>query len=150
MLWLEVLAFESPSLDLDITLFIQLGIFVLLLLFLRKFVLAPYFRAYDAREALTDGAREDAKAMNEKALEAKTSYEAERQRAYAQAESARREEVAKANEEASKIIAAARDKVQQELSEKQASLNMELNGARRKAGAEVETISAQIANKILV
>ena len=88
--------------------------------------------------------------MNEKALEAKTSYEAERQRVYAQAESARREEVAKANEEASKIIADARDKVQLQLGEKQSSLKLELNGARRMAGVEVETISAQIANKILV
>ena len=32
-MFLQYLAFESPSLDLDVTLFIQTGIFVLLLLF---------------------------------------------------------------------------------------------------------------------
>ena len=150
MLWFEVLAFESPSLDLDITVFIQLGIFVLLMLFLKKFILEPYFKAYDKRQALTEGAREDAKAMQEKSLEARTNYESERQKAYAQAEAARREEVAKANEEAGKIVAAARERVQIDMSEKQAALEMELTGAKRKVGEEVEAISAQIANKILV
>ena len=78
---LQYLAFESPTLDLDITMFIQLGIFVLLLLFLRKFVLIPYLAAFDARDALTRGAQEDARKLKQEAEEARARYETERQAA---------------------------------------------------------------------
>ena len=33
---------ESPTLDFDITLFIQVGLFLIVMLFLNRFVLVPY------------------------------------------------------------------------------------------------------------
>lgn len=150
MEFLQILAFESPSLDLDITMFIQLGIFLLLMLALYRFVLVPYFHAFDVRESLTKGAQEDARALEEEASKAKAEYEKARQKAYNEAEAIRREEVSKANEAASEVIEKARQAVQADLAGKSAELERQLAEARKKAAPEIEAISAHIANKILV
>lgn len=147
---IQILAFESPALDLDVTLFIQLGIFLLLMVALYRFVLVPYFHAYDAREALTKGAQEEAKALEADAARSKESYEKARQTAFNEAEAVRRDEVAKANEAATAVIEAARQAVQEDLASKTAELERQLAEARAKAAPEIDVISAHIANKILV
>ena len=149
-MWFQVLAFESPSIDLDITMVIQLGIFLLMMLFLHKFVLVPYLKAYDERDALTDGAREKAFELEKKAKEAQAVYDSERQEVYAKAESARRQVVAKANEEASKLLEQTRMRVQNDIQEKQRLLNAEIESARRDADREINAISSKIADRILV
>ena len=150
MALLQILAFESPALDLDITLFIQLGIFLLLMFALYRFILVPYFHAFDAREALTKGAQNEAKALEEEASQAKAEYEKARQKAFNEAEAVRREEVAKANEAASEIIENARQAVQADMANKSAELERQLAEARKKAAPEIDAISAHIAKKILV
>ncbi|MBQ9243932.1 MAG: ATP synthase F0 subunit B [Proteobacteria bacterium] len=150
MITIQCLAFESPALDLDVTMFIQLGIFVLLLLALNKYVLKPYFRAYDKRYAMTEGAREDAKALQAKASESLNAYESERQKVYAEVETERKHKIAEANEAASKVVEAARAKIQSDLSVKQRNLELELESARQSASSEIDAISRQIADKILV
>ena len=150
MEFLQILAFESPSLDLDITMFIQLGIFLLLMVALYRFILVPYFHAFDAREALTKGAQSEAKALEEEAAQAKAEYERERQKAFNEAEAIRREEVSKANEAAASVVEKARLEVQEDLANKTAELERQLTDARKKAAPEIDAISAHIANKILV
>lgn len=150
MVTIQCLAFESPALDLDITMFIQLGIFVLLLLALNKYVLKPYFKAYDKRYAMTEGAREDAKTLQKKASESLSAYEGERQKVYAEVEAERKHKIAEANESASKVVEAARAKIQADLAEKQRELDLEIETARKNASPEIEAISRQIADRILV
>ena len=146
---LQYLAFESPTLDLDITMFIQLGIFVLLLLFLRKFVLIPYLAAFDARDALTRGAQEDARKLKQEAEEARARYETERQAAYSEVEQRRKRQVAEASAEAASLIEKTRERVQLDIAQKQAGLEAELSSARKTMEPEIEGIAAQIAKKIL-
>ena len=150
MVLLEYLAFESPALDLDITMFIQFGIFLLVFLALRKFVLIPYFKAYDEREKRTTGAQQEAKELQDKAAEATSEYETARQKAYAEAENERRIKVNAANEKASEVVEKARKEIQLDIAEKQASLAAELELARKNASPEIDAISEQIARKILV
>ncbi len=150
MFLLQFLAFESPTLDLDITLIIQFGIFILLLLALRKFVLIPYLRAYDQREALTKGAQEEAQALQEAAAKAQAEYDSERQKVYSVAERERRDVVAKANADAAGVIEKARRDVQDDIAQKQAALDEQLATARRNAASEIDALSVQIASKILV
>lgn len=150
MVLLEYLAFESPALDLDITMFIQFGIFMLVFLALRKFVLKPYFKAYDEREKRTIGAQLEAKDLQEKAAQAKSEYESARQKAYTLAENDRRNKLNEANEAASLIIEKARKEIQLDIASKQAEFSAELEMARKSASPEIDAISEQIANKILV
>lgn len=150
MILLQYMAFESPTLDLDITFFIQTGIFVLLLLFLKKYVLEPYFRAYDEREALTKGAQEEAAHLQAKAVEAKRTYESERQKVYNEVESVRKQEVSAASAAANAVVEQAREKIQRDTQERQAQLDAELKQARERMAPEIEKISQQIADKVLV
>ena len=150
MILLQYMAFESPTLDLDITFFIQTGIFVLLLLFLKKYVLEPYFRAYDEREALTQGAQEEAALLQTKAVEAKRTYENERQKVYNEVEMVRKQEVAAATASANAVVDEAREKVQRDAQARQAQLEAELKQARDRMAPEIDRISQQIADKVLV
>ena len=150
MYLLQCLAFESPALDLDITLFIQLGLFLIVMLALRKYVLAPYFCAYDKREALTSGAKEEANQLIDKAEKAKAKYESERQAAYSEAENIRKTEVTKANRAATEKLEKVRQSIQEDMAKKQEEFDAQMAQAKRTAEAEIKMISEQIANKILV
>ena len=150
MVLLEYLAFESPALDLDITMFIQFGIFVLVFLALRKFILQPYFKAYDEREKRTLGAQQEAKDLAEKAAAATSEYESARQKAYAAAENERRIKLNEANKDATALIEKARKEIQLDIAAKQAEFSTELDMARKSASPEIDAISEQIASKILV
>lgn len=150
MVLLEYLAFESPALDLDITMFIQFGIFVLVFLALRKFILKPYFKAYDEREKRTLGAQQEAKDLAEKAAAATSEYESARQKAYAAAENERRIKLNEANKDATALIEKARKEIQLDIAAKQAEFSTELEMARKSASPEIDAISEQIASKILV
>ena len=143
-------ALEPPALDLDITLLMQISLFVLVLLVLRKYVLIPYLDARDARDALTVGAREEAAELQKKAADAEGAYDAKRQAAYAKAESERSAVVAKANAEASAYVEKERAQIQRDIEERQSAFDAQLAEARRHAEPEIEAISAQIARKVLV
>ena len=145
-MFLQYLAFESPSLDLDVTLFIQTGIFVLLLLFLRAFVLRPYFEAYEARESLTTGAREEANALVAKADALVAEYESTRQSVYADLESKRKTAVEKATAKLELV----RQNVMTESQARLSDLDAQLATLRRQMDGEIASISDQIVKKILV
>lgn len=150
MLLLQYLAFEKPALDLDITVVIQLGLFLLVMLALRKYVLVPYFKAYDEREKRTTGAQEEARELQQRAADAKAEYENERQKVYAEVESERRAKLNVANEEANQKIEKARKEIQTDIAARQAAFDEEIAEARRNASPEIDAISSQIASKILV
>lgn len=149
-MFLQYLAFESPSLDLDVTLFIQTGIFVLLLLFLRAFVLRPYFEAYDARESLTTGAREEANALVAKADALVAEYESTRQSVYAELESKRKTAVDEATAKATEKLELVRQNVMTESQARLSDLDAQLATSRRQMDGEIASISDQIVKKILV
>lgn len=149
-MFLQYLAFESPSLDLDVTLFIQTGIFVLLLLFLRAFVLRPYLEAYDARESLTTGAREEANALVAKADEVQARYESTRQTAYAELESQRKAAVDDASAKAASKLESVRHDVVLETQSRMSNLESDLAASRRQMEVEIASISDQIVKKVLV
>lgn len=149
-MFLQYLAFESPSLDLDITLLIQTGIFVLLMLFLRAFVLRPYFEAYDARAALTEGAREEAAALAAKADAAQEEYEKTRHAVYSELESKRKSAVDEATRRAADKLETVRQEVVARSQARQSELDAETALSRKRMDAEIAAISDQIVNRILV
>lgn len=149
-MFLQYLAFESPSLDLDITLFIQTGIFVLLMLFLRAYVLRPYFAAYDKREALTSGAKADAEALVARADAAQAEYENARQAMYSEFESKRKAEVDEATSRANVYVESVRQTVLTESQVRNSGLDAEIAASRQQMDVEIASISDQIVKKILV
>ncbi|MCL2325217.1 MAG: ATP synthase F0 subunit B [Proteobacteria bacterium] len=149
MFLLQCLAIEGPKLDLDITLVFQTGVFLLILLFLNRFILKPYFRASEAREALTTGARQEAQTLQEKTSTAQGDYLKRRQKAYGEAEVLRKEQVSAARTEAAAHLNQTRQMIQQEMLQKQAQLEDNLRASREKSARDVEMVSKTIADKLL-
>lgn len=63
--------------DLDGTIFVQLGILCLLFLVLRRFVFTPLLSVLDARTVAIDGAREQAHGLEAELAQGENSYRAE-------------------------------------------------------------------------
>jgi F-type H+-transporting ATPase subunit b len=144
---------EPPLIDLDGTVFIQLGMFLVLALLLRQFLWRPYLRVKGERVTRVEGYREEAARLEAEAAArmARTETalaEARRvgsgERAEARAVAAAREQalLAEANAAAQKTLAEARARVSAALTAERAKLQqtageMGLQAARKILGREV-------------
>jgi F-type H+-transporting ATPase subunit b len=140
---------EPQLIDLDSTVFVQLGIFLLLAIVLYQFLWKPYLRVRGERVTRVEGYRQDAVKMDADAAErlakAEIALNAARregvgERAKSRAEAQAREAVvlAEANAEAQKTLAAAR-----------ARLDATLAAERGKLEAETRQVAATAAKRIL-
>ena len=124
---------DPPILDLDSTVFIQLAIFVVTAVILSRYLFRPYLELRAARGAGTEGAREEARRMDEEAAARLTDY----QHALAKARASAGAERAKLQGEA-----VARD---HEMGEKaRASTQAALEAARQRLDTDAEKARKQL------
>jgi F-type H+-transporting ATPase subunit b len=144
---------EPQLVDLDQTVFVQFGIFLLLVLVLWRFLWKPYLRVRGERVTRVEGYRQDAAKMDADAAQrlakAEVALNAARregagERAKSRAEAQAREAVvlAEANAEAQKTLAAARTRLDATLATERAKLDAQTRevaatAARRILGREV-------------
>jgi len=131
---------EVPLIDIDHTLWIQLGLFLVLLAFLTRFVFRPYLKLRDAREASMAGARREAGQLDETAAARLRDYEArlEQARARGAEEGARLHAEGAARE--AQVVAAARTETAAALETARASLGAQavtLRAAMKPRAAEL-------------
>jgi len=67
----------SVTVDLDKSVFVQMALFGVLILILDPLLFRPMLKLFAVREQRTDGARADARAMQERAAELLSNYESE-------------------------------------------------------------------------
>lgn len=146
---LSVVLSEGSIIDLDGTIFVQLGIFLALFFVLRVLVFRPMTALFAAREAAIDGAREDARRMEREAKEQSGSFDeairevrtsAGMHRDELRADGLKIERVLLENvkEETTKLLDHAREK-----------LEGERDAIRRDMKALAPTLARQIASKLL-
>lgn len=142
-------ASEPQLLDLDGTVFVMLGIFLVLLLVLWQFLWKPYLRVRDERVARTEGARAKAAEM-----EAEAAARVERiETALAEARKSGNAEMAKLRQDAQtreqQIIAESQGAARRMLVEARAKLDATV--ATEKANLQTETgvLARQIAEKAI-
>jgi len=142
-------AHEPQLIDIDHTIFIQLGIFLLLLLVLNKFLWQPYLRVRTERVARVDGYREEATRLEADAQQRlqradAALAEARRvgagERAVARAEAHTREQT---------LLAEAGAASQRKLAEARTRLNATVEGERKKLEADSSQVAMDAAKKIL-
>jgi F-type H+-transporting ATPase subunit b len=140
---------EPQLIDLDNTLFVQLGIFMLLLIVLSRFLWRPYLRVRTERVARVEGYREEAARLEADAQQRlaradATLVEARRvgagERAVARAEAHAREQT---------LLAEASAAAQRKLAEARGRLNAEIEAERRKLEAGSSEVAMTAASKIL-
>jgi F-type H+-transporting ATPase subunit b len=143
------IASGGVSIDFDRSVVAQMILFVTLMLVLAPTLFQPLLRLFEEREKRTDGARTEARQMQEKAVELLTKYEAELSRvqqvAAAEREKLRSETLsleAKILEEARQATVAIVEEGRQRISVEAARIRSDLDTRRQQ-------ISSDIANGVL-
>jgi F-type H+-transporting ATPase subunit b len=146
---LGVILSGGSVIDLDATLFVQLGIFFTAFFILKGLVFTPVMNLFDAREKATAGAKEDARRMEEEVAQQRAHFEGElrkvrssgsedREKQRLEAQKLARELTEKARSEAGAAQKAAKDKLDREAGE-----------VRERMLRDVPSLAKQIASKLL-
>jgi len=133
----------------DYTLFIQIGLFLLLWMFLARFVFRPYLRALEDREQNTDGFRAEARRLAEDAERLKLIYDEAVAKATQDGQAAKeavRQEALRARET---LLAEAREETARFLENTRREIEEEFQKGREAALKEAESIALQMAEKML-
>jgi F-type H+-transporting ATPase subunit b len=135
--------------DIDATIAIQLGVFLFMLLVLRKLLFQPVVRLIEARQEATEGALEVARALDEEAaaLNQKITAELDGVRASAGAERDRMVDEARARER--EIVRRARGEAHEMVVKMRAETETVAEETRRQLAGDIEAIAAMIAAKAL-
>ena len=143
----------AVNVDFDKTVFVQMAIFALLIAVLKPVLFDPMLRLFALREERTDGARKNAREMQERAAEILSNYDAEvakvrteagQERETLRKETARLEAqiLADAHSRAESITAQGRERVAREVQEFQSQL------AAHSAAVEDELVAAVLGRKV--
>jgi F-type H+-transporting ATPase subunit b len=140
---------ESQLLDIDGSVLVMLGIFLLLLLILWRFLWRPYLRVRDERVARTEGAREQAARLEADAAARMGKVEG----ALTEARRAAIAEMGKLRQEAQtreqQLVAQAQDAARKMLVEARAKLDVAVANEKANLREQTTLIGRQIAEKAL-
>ena len=140
---------SPPLIDVDGTIFIQFGLFLVMLLLLSRVVFRPYLKLRDARHAGIEGARQEAHQMQERARAVGADYDAQLTRARVRGAEERQRLRTEGAIYERQVLGAARDEAQKALEAARARINTEAGEAHLKLQAESTALSRQIVRKIL-
>ncbi len=146
---LVFVAMGAPSLDLDITLLIELSLFFLTAILLTRFIIGPYLKSRRLRDALTTGAMQDADEMAAASAALSNELKEKQQQAFSVAESERKAMMAKANEEAAALINQARKEAQSQAIAQQNTHIAEIQSLDNLAAGQQKKLAMQISQKLL-
>lgn len=138
-----------PVVDIDGTLYIQLGIFLALVVILGPMLFRPWLEAQERRKAAIDGALAQSKAMRSEADTLAKDYDQRLEKAREKAHGVRSD--ARRQEEAAQAakLAAAREEANQALARERERIASETATAREALSNRVDELADTIANKLL-
>lgn len=137
------------TVDLDLTLFVQLGFFLVLLFVLKPTLFDPMMRLFEEREKRIEGTRHEATKEDERSAKALAKYEAicaKGREAGAVERDALRAEGTKREQD---ILAQVRAEVAATLEQGRAAIAVETKTARRELEGEVRTLGRETASRVL-
>jgi F-type H+-transporting ATPase subunit b len=140
---------RSVVVDLDITVVGQIILFLILLAILKPVLFDPMLKLFEEREKRIDGAKLQARKMDEASAGALSKYESEMQRARAAGNVERekfRVEGAKAENE---ILGRVRGATAQSLEQGRKQLQTEVEEVRRALRADSAVLAGQLASRVL-
>ena len=146
---LVVATSEHPLIDLDLTVVVQFGLFLVMLVVLNKVLFQPYLRLRDKRQAGIEGARLEADRMvaeaDAKLADYETSLAAARDRASEESRKIRGEAAAHEREVTGKARAAATAA----MTEAQTKVRAETAAARAQLMPQADALARQMTSKLL-
>ena len=137
------------ELDLDKSVFLQMAVFALLVIVLKPLLFDPVLKVFALREERTEGAREEARQLQEKAGELLRRYERELQRVNQVAAEERDRMRAETSKLENEILADARRVTQDIVHNGRSKIQREVDAMRFQLGKESERLSRDIAGRVL-
>jgi F0F1-type ATP synthase membrane subunit b/b' len=140
---------EMQLLDVDGTMFVQFGLFLVCMLILTRFLWRPYLKVRAERVGRVEGHKEDARRLEAEAAARLNKVEVElaEARRAGSAERARVRSEAVASEQ--KILAAAQAQAQKSLGEARARIEKALTAERASIATRAEALGLEAAERIL-
>lgn len=145
----SALAEGGIDVDLDLTVFGQVALFVVLMLALKPLLFDPLLKLFEEREKRIEGARAESHALDKASAAAQTRYEDEMQKARGQANAERDKLRAEGIRSESEILAEARAHTAKKLEDGRGVLANELAGARALLDREAADLGAHVAARVL-
>lgn len=140
---------EHPLIDLDGTIFIQFGLFLVMAFFATQWLFKPYLRMREERSKGIEGAREEAAALSAEADARMADYQSKLDKARAKAYEKQREIRAEAAEHKREVTEKARAAAAKALEDAQAKVSAEAESARAELMPRASVIAQEITTKLL-
>jgi F-type H+-transporting ATPase subunit b len=138
-----------PLIDIDGTVLVQFGIFVVMYLVLRHFLFVPYLRMRAEREAHIEGAEKTAQELLRKRETLDAEYQQRVQKARAGAEDERTRLQAEGRAREAEVLGLARTRAQARISETTKKIAAEVKTAQAELAKQAEPLARSLANKLL-
>jgi F-type H+-transporting ATPase subunit b len=146
---LTSLASGHPLIDIDLTVFVQFGLFLLLFVAANKLLFQPYLALRERRKAGIEGAREEADRMTASADAKLADYEKQLAAARNRANEEGRKLRTEATTHEKDVTDKARAEAQKSIDEATAKMKQETEAARLQLLPQANTLARQIATKLL-
>jgi F-type H+-transporting ATPase subunit b len=140
---------SAINIDLDLTFTLQVLAFALLIVVLKPLLFEPVLKIFEERERRTDGARAEARSMQERAGELVRRYEAELHRISATAAEERDRVRAETAQLEAQILTEARDATTRIIEEGRRQIAEQVQGIRTDLGRQSDQLGRQLASRAL-
>ena len=140
---------SHPLIDIDGTIFIQFGLFLVMLVVANKLLFQPYLRLREKRAEGIEGARAEAERMTAEADAKLVDYEKQLATARARAGEEQRKIRAEANAHEREVTGAARSTALRSIEEAQQRVRTETETARKDLLPRAEGIGKDMAKRLL-
>jgi F-type H+-transporting ATPase subunit b len=140
---------QAIDVDFDSTFLIQLVLFVALTLILKPLLFDPMLKLFEEREKLTDGAKAQARKMDEKSATALAEYEAAMAKARAAANVERERVRAEGLKREAEILASVRASTTKVLEDGKKTAQAEAQRARASLKADAPKLAEELVERVL-
>ena len=135
--------------SIDLSLVLQIVLFLVFWAILRRVLFAPMGRLMEERERRTEGVQQQARAMLEEGKQLQAEYEAAIAKARTEGEAIKSEIRAEAARARDRIIAQGHEAAAQTTESVRAEIRRELEDARKTVAQEAESLAYEMAEKVL-
>ena len=146
---LVLVANQRPLINIDATLFINIGLWLLLFIVLRPLLWTPMLKLISAREAGTSGSRDSARELEHDARAKEAEYLAAQRTARTNAAAEREKLRNDALKRESEILAQARGRMTAAVESQRAEIKKQRELLRGQIKAQVPALATDIATKVL-
>jgi F-type H+-transporting ATPase subunit b len=140
---------QAPLIDVDGTLFIQFGLFLIMLFVLSRFLFRPYLAMKEQRTRGIEGARHEAHDMESRASKMVADYDAKLMRARQRGTEERARLRAEGATHERQVLGVARDEAHRSLEEARKQIQADASKASVALQAEAKVLARQMAKKVL-